>query len=119
MVSQRSCCHFCLSPFRVQCRKRLQQLSGAPQTVDYRYSVVLNGVAAWINRNEAKRIARLFGVAFVQPEWLYQLLTDAGPEWIGALDFTPIVPGNPAGPLETNGQERYSRGGGLEDQFSL
>ena len=168
---------------------------GRAPTVDYRYSVVLNGFAARINRNEAKRIARLPGVAFVKPERLYQLLTEAGPEWIGAdavwagtpgypaargegvivgiidtginplnpsfinpgplnqydytnpignfvgvcdpnnpnydpgfpcnnkligaWDFTPRVPGNPAGPLETNGQERYSRGGGLEDQLSL
>ncbi len=66
---------------------------GRIPTVDFRYSIVLNGFATHISRNEAGQIAGLPGVAFVQPERMDRLLTDAGPEWIGADSVWAGVPG--------------------------
>ena len=48
----------------------------------YRYTG--NGVALVLSENEAARIAALPGVSAVRRERIEHVLTDAGPEWIGA-----------------------------------
>ena len=48
----------------------------------YRYTS--NGIAVVLSENEAARIAALPGVSAVRRERIEHVLTDAGPEWIGA-----------------------------------
>ncbi len=48
----------------------------------YRFSN--NGLGLWLRNDEAATIERLSGVIAVEKERLRPLMTDAGPEWIGA-----------------------------------
>ena len=48
------------------------------------YQYVFNGFSAEMSGEEAAKVARLDGVTLVQRERMEQLLTDVGPEWIGA-----------------------------------
>jgi uncharacterized repeat protein (TIGR01451 family) len=52
--------------------------------VRFRYTNSNNGVAAWLTPAEAARVAKMPGVAFVQPDLERELHTDSGPAWIGA-----------------------------------
>jgi len=60
---------------------------GHPLEITYRYQATLNGFAARMTGAEAARIAKLAGVRFVEKERLYELHTDAGPNWIGAPEI--------------------------------
>jgi subtilisin family serine protease len=57
---------------------------GRPVEAQFRYDAVLNGFAARLSTSEAAAVAGLPGVARVVEEFERELLTDAGPEWIGA-----------------------------------
>jgi subtilisin family serine protease len=57
---------------------------GRSVTVKFRYSAAYNGMAVQLTPSEAGRVAGLPGVARVQADERRQLLTDAGPAWIGA-----------------------------------
>ena len=50
----------------------------------FRYDVVANGFAIELSEAEAATMARLDGVVGVRPDFKRKLLTDAGPQWIGA-----------------------------------
>ena len=50
----------------------------------FRYDAVLNGVAVELSAAEASAVAALPGVERVERDFARQLLTDAGPAWIGA-----------------------------------
>ncbi len=52
--------------------------------VVHRYDAVLNGVAVRMDAAEAARVASLTGVRQVERDSTRELLTDAGPDWIGA-----------------------------------
>lgn len=56
--------------------------------VPFRYTAALNGFTVEVSPEEARQISQLPGVASVQPDFLRQLTTDAGPEFIGALTYT-------------------------------
>lgn len=51
------------------------------------YKTAYNGVAVKMSAAEARRIARLAGIAAVIPDKMRQLHTDNGPQWIGADDI--------------------------------
>ncbi len=72
-----------------------EKIGRTPET-DQRYTVVLNGFAARLSRGEAEKMARLPDVAFVEPERIQQLMTDAGPQWFGADDIWNGAAGLPA-----------------------
>jgi subtilisin family serine protease len=57
---------------------------GRSLTARFRYGAVLNGVAVALGPNEATALRALPGVTRVAKEFERQLLTDAGPAWIGA-----------------------------------
>jgi subtilisin family serine protease len=57
---------------------------GRSVAVTFRYSAAYNGMAVKLTEAEAARVAALSGVKRVQPDQVNQLLTDAGPAWIGA-----------------------------------
>jgi subtilisin family serine protease len=59
-------------------------LLGRSVEAQLRYDTVLNGFATRLSRDEAAAIAQLPGVSRVVEEFERELLTDAGPEWIGA-----------------------------------
>jgi subtilisin family serine protease len=67
-------------------------------TFTYRYAY--NGFATKLTETEAAALARLPGVADVQPEFTRHLVTDAGPAWIGAT----AVWGGTGGPKATKGE---------------
>ena len=57
---------------------------GRSVSVTFRYRAAYNGMAVQLTAGEAQSVASLPGVKRVQPDQLNQLLTDAGPAWIGA-----------------------------------
>ena len=70
--------------------KRAQVLSVAGQTIGrslqarHIFQTTNNGVALELNDAEAAQIATLPGVTTVRRERVEHVLTDAGPQWIGA-----------------------------------
>ncbi|HWT16792.1 MAG TPA: S8 family serine peptidase [Patescibacteria group bacterium] len=50
----------------------------------FRYDMVANGFAIELTDAEAKAMAEIDGVVGVSPDFKRKLLTDAGPQWIGA-----------------------------------
>ncbi len=52
--------------------------------VVHHYYATNNGFAISLTPAEAETVAQLPGVIFIQRDQMQQLLTDAGPEWIGA-----------------------------------
>ncbi len=50
----------------------------------FHYKYALNGFAAWLTPQEAAYIATLPNVSLVEREQVFQLQTDAGPNWIEA-----------------------------------
>ena len=57
---------------------------GRSPNVDFRYHYAYNGFAVTLTEAEATALGKLPGVAKVQKEFKRELLTDAGPAWIGA-----------------------------------
>lgn len=57
---------------------------GRSLQVAHRYRHAYNGLALTLTPAEADRVSRLPGVAQVQPAVTRHVLTDAGPQWIGA-----------------------------------
>ena len=57
---------------------------GRALTPTHRYDLVANGFAIELTAAEAKALAQLDGVARVRPDFERRMLTDAGPQWIGA-----------------------------------
>jgi len=57
---------------------------GRSVSVKFRYRAAYNGMAIQLTSSEAQRVAALPGVKRVQADETRQLLTDAGPAWIGA-----------------------------------
>jgi subtilisin family serine protease len=62
----------------------LEQLIGRPLLITYHYDTAFNGLALPLTAEEAAVAAALPGVAAVYPDEERELLTDAGPGWIGA-----------------------------------
>ncbi len=60
-----------------------ERLSRRPE-VGYIYDVVLNGLTLQLTASEAEIVKTVAGVKFVEPRQVRQLLTDRGPQWIGA-----------------------------------
>jgi len=60
---------------------------GRDLAVQYRYKYALNGAAIEMTPNEARIVAQLPEVRYIEREKEYELHTDAGPEWIGAGDL--------------------------------
>jgi uncharacterized repeat protein (TIGR01451 family) len=57
---------------------------GREVTVTYQYYATLNGLAVELTAQEVLVVADLPNVAFIQPDELFELQTNAGPEWINA-----------------------------------
>jgi subtilisin family serine protease len=57
---------------------------GRSVAVKFRYRTAYNGLALQLTDSEAQRVAGVPGVRRVQADETRQLLTDAGPAWIGA-----------------------------------
>ena len=53
-------------------------------TPKYEYQHAINGFALELSAEEAKKFSSMDGVLSVQKEKFEQLLTDVGPQWIGA-----------------------------------
>jgi hypothetical protein len=53
-------------------------------TPKFRYDLVANGFAIELNDAEAEAMKGIDGVVAVRPDFKRRLLTDAGPQWIGA-----------------------------------
>ncbi|WP_217639065.1 S8 family serine peptidase [Colwellia chukchiensis] len=53
-------------------------------TPKYEYQHAINGFALELSADEAKKLSSMEGVLSVQKEKYEQLLTDVGPQWIGA-----------------------------------
>jgi len=69
-------------------------LGGAVDVLfDYRYA--FNGIAVELTPVQADRVRGLPGVADVQPDVEFHLLTDAGPSWIGAPAVWDGIAGAP------------------------
>ncbi|MEJ2749002.1 MAG: S8 family serine peptidase, partial [Anaerolineae bacterium] len=69
-----------------------RQIGRQPKIL-HQYTYAYNGLALELDGQEAAAVAALPGVANIQREKSYDLLTDAGPEWIGA---PAIWDGSPA-----------------------
>ena len=66
---------------------RMEKTIGHSVDVRFTYTNSNNGMAVWLTPDEAARIAKLPGVAFVQPDFERELQTDTGPGWIGVEDI--------------------------------
>jgi uncharacterized repeat protein (TIGR01451 family) len=64
--------------------QRATERLGRQLEIGYIYDVVLNGLTLKLTPNEAARIADLPGLVRISPREKRQLLTDRGPQWIGA-----------------------------------
>lgn len=67
--------------------ERLAQASsklGRPLEPSFVFDVVTNGMALSLTAREAQMLAGMDGVLSVEPEFVHEPLTDAGPGWIGA-----------------------------------
>ncbi len=73
-----------LAQRRAEFLQAAEQRLGRPLAVRYVYDVVLNGVSLELTAAEAMAIAELPMVISVRPNIKRQLLTDRGPNWIGA-----------------------------------
>jgi subtilisin family serine protease len=61
-----------------------EQTLGHPLEAIFQYRYALNGVAVPLTETEAEKVATMPGVERLEREHMYELLTDAGPAWIGA-----------------------------------
>lgn len=73
-----------LAERRAEFLQRVAERLGREVEVGYIYDVVLNGLSVKLTAAEAARIADLPGLKFIEPRQVRQLLTDRGPQWIGA-----------------------------------
>lgn len=67
--------------------QRLAEISaalGRLVTPSLSLDVVNNAVVLGLSADEAARVAKLPGIAVVEPEFFRRPMTDAGPQWIGA-----------------------------------
>ena len=55
-----------------------------PVSPVHRYDITMNGIAAVLSAEEAERISLISGVASVKAEEIHEMVTDAGPTFIGA-----------------------------------
>lgn len=62
----------------------IAQAVGHPLAVTHHYAITMNGIAATLTPDEAKRVARVAGVASVRASRTFALDTFRGPEFIGA-----------------------------------
>jgi len=65
----------------------IAQLIGHPLAVSHHYAITMNGIAATLTADEAKRVARVPGVANVRASRAFTLETYRGPEFIGAASM--------------------------------
>ncbi|MCL7488240.1 MAG: S8 family serine peptidase [Desulfobulbaceae bacterium] len=65
----------------------MEQALGRGISVTHSFKAAFNGVAVKMSPAEARRIARLPGIAAVIPDKMRWLHTDNGPRWIGADDL--------------------------------
>ncbi|HEX5123688.1 MAG TPA: S8 family serine peptidase, partial [Rhodanobacteraceae bacterium] len=74
----------------------ITQAVGRPLAVTHHYAVTMNGIAATLTPDEAKRVAHVPGVASVRASREFVLDTYHGPEFIGAPSVWngSAVPGN-------------------------
>jgi subtilisin family serine protease len=73
---------------------------GRSVAAQFTYRYAFNGFAAGLSESEANVVAGLPGVADVQPNFTREIVTDVGPQWIGA----PAVWAGTAGPSATKGE---------------
>ena len=66
---------------------RMEKAIGHEADVRFTYTNSNNGMAVWLTPEEAARVMKMPGVAFVQPDFERELQTDTGPGWIGAPDI--------------------------------
>ena len=62
----------------------VDQILARPVEVLRRFDAALNGFVARLSPEEAERVRQLPGVRKVYPNEFHDLLTDVGPQWIGA-----------------------------------
>ena len=62
----------------------MNEAVGREVTVTYEYYATLNGLAVELTPQEVLIVANLPNVAFIQPDEVFELQTNAGPEWINA-----------------------------------
>jgi uncharacterized repeat protein (TIGR01451 family) len=62
----------------------MERTLGRSVEVVYQYYAANNGIAAYLTPEEAREVAKLPGVIFVQRNFERELHTDNGPTWIGA-----------------------------------
>ncbi len=62
----------------------ISRVTGRKAQVTHRYTEAINGIAVKLTRQQAQRVARIDGVAAVQVDFTRKLMTDRGPQWIGA-----------------------------------
>jgi subtilisin family serine protease len=60
---------------------------GRALTPQFVYDVVNNGLAVELSADEAAQMATLPGVLRVEPDFVQQPMTDAGPQWVNADDL--------------------------------
>jgi subtilisin family serine protease len=63
---------------------RMAAALGRPVPAEAAFDVVNNAVVVTLDAGEADRLAKLPGIAQVEPEFVRRRMTDAGPQWIGA-----------------------------------
>jgi len=73
-----------LAERRAELLQRAEERLGRRLEVRYVYDVILNGFSVELTPSEAALLATLPGVIRVEPREMRQLLTDRGPQWIGA-----------------------------------
>lgn len=81
--------------------ERVRGALGRQPQVEHRYTHAYNGVAVEITAAEAERLRSVPGVRAVHPPVERELLTDAGPEWIGA---PTVWDGSASGGVATQGE---------------
>lgn len=62
----------------------IERQVGQPITPRYIYDTAFNGIAVELTGAQAASLIELPEVLSIEPEQIYELSTDAGPEWIGA-----------------------------------
>lgn len=73
-----------LAEKRAEFMQRVEEKLNRRPEIGYVYDVVLNGLTLQLTPSEAAAVAALQGVKHVEPRQVRQLLTDRGPQWIGA-----------------------------------
>jgi uncharacterized repeat protein (TIGR01451 family) len=69
---------------QAQLVNQMERTIGRTVDVRFSYQFAVNGLAVWLTPEEAAKVAKIPGVAAVNPDALRELQTDVGPAWIGA-----------------------------------